>query len=565
MTNPNWQNRTLFHGDNLAFLRAMNSESVDLIATDPPFNKGRDFHATPDSLAAGAKFQDRWSWEDDVHEEWIDQITDDYPRLMEAIESARYAHSDGMGAFMCFMAVRLLEMRRLLKPTGSIYLHCDPTASHYLKATMDAVFGQSNFLNDIVWRRAISHNDSGRFGNITDNILFYGKSKARYWDGYAIATSKTREQLDTAYPSRDERGRYRSDNLTGPLHAAKKGSPSTLPWRRYDVHSMGRCWSVPKTGDYARYIHDHLVPGYLDIEGIHDRLDALDGAGLIHHPPRGRWPGLKRYEAADRGIAPQNLILEPTGFTNFNTGDENTGYPTQKPLALYERIIRASSKRQEIVLDPFAGCATTLMAAERLGRQWVGIDIWNKAHEVVLDRLKTEGLLGDSRGAGHLAFGDVHFTPDLPERTDAAETAAPFLTVTERRRLPRESWQRLSRAEIVRELMDAQSRTAGLVLCAGCGRELEAPFMELDHIKPRTDRGENDISNRILLCRPCNGRKNADLTMHGLIRKNKKVAWMKDERLANIARDLAQQRYQDIRYGVRPKLGDGATRDMFAG
>ena len=116
--NTNWKNRTLFHGDNLAFLRAMNSESVDLIATDPPFNKGRDFHATPDSLAAGAKFQDRWSWDRDVHEEWTDQITDDYPRLMEAIESARYAHSDGMGAYMCFMAVRLLAMRRVLKPTG---------------------------------------------------------------------------------------------------------------------------------------------------------------------------------------------------------------------------------------------------------------------------------------------------------------------------------------------------------------------------------------------------------------------------------------------------------------
>ena len=115
----NWHNRTLFHGDNLAFLRAMNSESVDLIATDPPFNKGRDFHATPDSLAAGARFQDRWSWERDVHQDWVDQITDDHPKLMEAIESARYAHSDGMGAFMCFMAVRLLAMRRVLKPTGA--------------------------------------------------------------------------------------------------------------------------------------------------------------------------------------------------------------------------------------------------------------------------------------------------------------------------------------------------------------------------------------------------------------------------------------------------------------
>ena len=137
MGTPNWSNRTLFHGDNLKFLRGMNSESVDLIATDPPFNKSRDFHATPDSLAAGASFQDRWSWEKDTHQDWVDQITDDYPRLMEAIESARYAHSDGMGAFMCFMAVRLLEMHRILRSAGSIYLHCDPTASHYLKAVMD--------------------------------------------------------------------------------------------------------------------------------------------------------------------------------------------------------------------------------------------------------------------------------------------------------------------------------------------------------------------------------------------------------------------------------------------
>ena len=133
---PNWKNRTLFHGDNLKFLRAMNTASVHLIATDPPFNKGKDFHATPDSLAKGASFQDRWSWENDVHQDWIDQITDDNPRLMEAIESARYAHSNGMGAFMCFMAVRLMEMRRILRREGSIYLHCDPTASHYLKACM---------------------------------------------------------------------------------------------------------------------------------------------------------------------------------------------------------------------------------------------------------------------------------------------------------------------------------------------------------------------------------------------------------------------------------------------
>ncbi len=130
MPAPNWRNRTLFHGDNLDFLRGMNSETVDLIATDPPFNKGRDFHATPDSLASGAKFQDRWSWKDDVEGEWIDQIQDDWPAVWEVIDAARAAWGDDMAAFLCFMGVRLIEMRRVLKDTGSLYLHCDPTASH---------------------------------------------------------------------------------------------------------------------------------------------------------------------------------------------------------------------------------------------------------------------------------------------------------------------------------------------------------------------------------------------------------------------------------------------------
>ena len=166
MAEPNWGNRTLFHGDNLTFMRAMNSESVDLIATDPPFKKGRDFHATPDSLMVDAKFQDRWSWENDVHPEWLDQIKDDFPAVWEVIDAANAVYmrktktnlkkardevGSDMGAYLCFMAVRLLEMHRLLKPTGSIYLHCDFTASHYLKAILDAIFGHGNILNDIIW------------------------------------------------------------------------------------------------------------------------------------------------------------------------------------------------------------------------------------------------------------------------------------------------------------------------------------------------------------------------------------------------------------------------------
>ena len=141
MPAPNFANRTLYHGDNLDFLRGINSSTVHLIATDPPFNKGRDFHATPDSLASGAKFQDRWSWADDVEGEWIDQIQDDWPEVWQVIDAARAAWGEEMAAFLCFMGVRPIEMRRVLRDDGSLYLHCDPTTSHYVKALLDAMFG----------------------------------------------------------------------------------------------------------------------------------------------------------------------------------------------------------------------------------------------------------------------------------------------------------------------------------------------------------------------------------------------------------------------------------------
>ena len=184
MPAPNFQNRTLFHSDNLPILQGMNSETVDLIATDPPFNKGRDFHATPDSVARGARFQDRWSWDADVHEEWTDAIQDDYPEVWSVIQFARRSYGDDMGAFLCFMGVRLMEMRRVLKPTGSLYLHCDPTASHYLKAMCDAVFGRDRFKNEIVWLRKQGerHNLARkRMPSAHDVVLYYVKtSEASY-------------------------------------------------------------------------------------------------------------------------------------------------------------------------------------------------------------------------------------------------------------------------------------------------------------------------------------------------------------------------------------------------
>jgi len=424
----NWSNRTLFHGDNLKFLRAMNSESVDLIATDPPFNKGRDFHATPDSLAAGARFQDRWSWERDVHESWVDQITDDYPRLMEAIELARYAHSDGMGAYMCFMAVRLLAMHRVLKPTGSIYLHCDPTASHYLKAVMDAIFGWRNFRNEIAWcyrGGGVPRND---FAKKHDLIFRYAKSK------------KVTFNVD------DVRIPYSSDSIERLEYTA-------------------RSFRTNKT-------YDNYTPN-----------------------PKGKHPE-------------DWWIMQPI----MPSSKERVGWPTQKPLPLYERIIKASSNPGDIVLDPFAGCATTLVAAETLDRHWIGMDIWAGAHELVLKRM--ENAVGT-------LFGDVTFTDQIPKRTDDGETAAPFLRVRQKVREP--DGPRWTRAEMYSHLLDQHGPR-----CMGCDRTFDDPrYLELDHNTPRSDGGLNHISNRILLCGPCNRLKSNTFTLSGLRRENAKRGYMR--------------------------------------
>ena len=211
---PNFENRTLFRGDNLPFLRAMNTGSVHLIATDPPFNKGRDFHATPDSLAKGAKFQDRWSWEDDVEGEWVDQITDDWPHVMNVIYGARESYGDDMGAFLCFMGVRLLEMRRVLRDDGSLYLHCDPTASHYLKQLLDAIFGRQNFRNEIVWFYKTGGASKRWFGRKHDILLFYCKS-----DGYEFFPQKEKSYLAHRYGfsnvdiQEDKQGLYTMVNM----------------------------------------------------------------------------------------------------------------------------------------------------------------------------------------------------------------------------------------------------------------------------------------------------------------------------------------------------------------
>ena len=211
MTVQNFENRTLFHGDNLEFLRGMNSETVHLIATDPPFNKNRDFHATPDSLAKGARFTDRWVWDRDVHPEWVEQIQDDWPGVYEVIDAARVASGEDMAAFLCWLGVRLIEMRRVLRADGSLYLHIDHTAHAWVKAMMDGIFGRKNFRNEIVWHYAKGMGPRKDLRRKHDTVLRYTKSDEYHFDQPRYAHLES--QL-YRFNRRDEEGRaYRINHV----------------------------------------------------------------------------------------------------------------------------------------------------------------------------------------------------------------------------------------------------------------------------------------------------------------------------------------------------------------
>ncbi|MYH37856.1 MAG: hypothetical protein F4160_13790, partial [Rhodospirillaceae bacterium] len=389
-----------------------------------------------------------------------------------------------------------------LKPIGSIYLHCDPTASHYLKAVMDAIFGWRKFQTEITWKRTYAHGDRV-FSSVSDTILFYG-APPRITD--AIRVPLNPEYVQKHFRHNDARGRYQAITLNGPkVSAGESGSP----WRGVDPSLAGRCWSPPKTGRYAEWIEDEVIAGYRNIPGVHARLEALYEAGLIHWPgePSGT-PRLKRYLRPGDGQLPANVWTDINPVAHQS--NERRGYPTQKPLALYERMILASSNEGDVVCDPFAGCATTLVAAEKLQRQWVGMDIWEGAHRLVVERLKdTTGL-----------FGEVTFTAEPPERTDDGETAAPYLRVKERVKEPEGPvW---SRAEMYDYLLTQHGPR-----CQGCDRVFDDPrYLELDHNTPRSDGGLNHVSNRVLLCGPCNRLKSNTFTLSGLRWENQKRGYM---------------------------------------
>ena len=387
MGEPNFANRTLWIDDNLRVLRGINSECVDLIYLDPPFNSKRVYNAPLGSAAAGAKFDDTWTL-DVVKSEWAELQEAADPAMHHTVVGAGLTAGESMQAYLSFMALRLLECRRVLRSTGSIYLHCDPTASHYLKQLLDAIFGRGQFRNEVIWSYGLGGSSRRWYSRKHDVILFYTAS-----DRYTF---------------------------NKPLE------PATSQRMKGKMKGVRDVWAIPSLNNMAK---------------------------------------------------------------------ERTGWPTQKPLALLERIIDASSEGNDVVLDPFCGCATAMVAAERLGRRWAGIDIDEMAVGITLKRLQDESDAAvhnvDLQGMRE-GLPIVHLPPAPPQRTDP---------------------DRPTRSPRIRAILWARLGTGERRPCPGCDRAKYHDDFHLDHVTPRSKGGPDADENLQLLCAACNGRKGNRLTM----------------------------------------------------
>lgn len=353
----------LYYGDNLAILRRyIADESVDLVYLDPPFKSDQNYNVLfaeqngSRSAAQIKAFEDTWRW-DEAAAAAFQETVEAGGRVSQALQAFRaFLGENDMLAYLSMMAPRLLELRRVLKATGSIYLHCDPTASHYLKMLMDGVFGPDRFRNEIIWKRTSTHSDAKRWSPVSDSLLYYTKGEPVTWN--PLYTSHSNAYLESKYRYHDSDGRrYRLDNMTSP-----QPRPNMMyEWKGYPSPPYGWRYSS-------------------------ETMKKLDEDGRIWYPDsQEKRPQLKRYLDEMSGVLATNVW---TDISPINSrAQERLGYPTQKPVALLERIIRASSNEGDIVLDPFCGCGTTIDAAQRLDRRWIGIDITNLAITLIRHRL----------------------------------------------------------------------------------------------------------------------------------------------------------------------------------
>ncbi len=436
MPEPNFADKTIWTGDNLDILRGMNSECVDLIYLDPPFNSNQNYAAPVGSKAAGAAFKDTWTLSD-LDVAWLGLIADEQPATVHVLKTAGLAHGKGMQSYLTMMAVRLMEMRRVLNPTGSIYLHCDTTASHYLKLLMDAIFGHGNFRNEISWNRSNPKSlNAVNFPNNRDIIIRYSKGEESTFHKVFVAHDQA--YVDKAYKHWDEDGRrYRLLPLLNPSNDG--------PNLTYEFLGVTRVW---------RWTRERLQKAYED--------------GIVVQLKPGAVPQYKFYLEDSKG----RTATDDWDDIVQTAGRERTDYPTQKPLALLERIIKASSNEGDIVLDPFCGCATVCVAADKLSRRWVGIDISPKAVELV--NMRFQQAMGSLFHHGY-----VTDRTDIPKRTDI-DAPIPY-------------------RKNKHILFGKQEG-----LCAGCKGDFPFKLYEVDHVVPVSKGGTDHLENLRLLCSSCN-------------------------------------------------------------
>lgn len=453
---------TLYEMDNLEVLRGINSNSIDLIATDPPFNTKRNRSSSAghyvDKWKYGdtGKLPDQWKW-NEVHPKWLETIQDGHPALYQVIEATKVARDEDTAAFLCFLSVRLLEMHRILKDTGSIYLHCDPTASHYIKMCMDAVFGKKNFRNEIVWAYTGPGSPGMKqFNRKHDTIFWYNKGNSWIFNNDAVR----------------------------------------IPHKRLNTNKKGAMIAAA------------LTP---------EERDTYLERGKV---PETWWPD-----------------FSPVG----RIASERTGSPDQKPVALYERIIKASSNEGDIVLDPFCGCATTIIAANNLKRRWIGIDRRKDARYHIITRLmgidrkereRLEKYTTDREWLDRqMQRYEMYYRTEPPIRTDNQETAAAELPSV----FPINEEFQMTRQEIHQVLIEEFGP-----YCWGCNFKAPDPrYLELDHINPKDgkdDYGQHHINNRALLCKPCNSEKGNRMTLPQLRRINKQKGYMKEGKLIDLSK-----------------------------